>query len=87
MMLVCLIILPLIGGVLALFFGRRRPAWAPLISLITLLVYLILALAPVVSGKDSRRPDDAHGGEAGCIRSIGRGYRNSASTSIWPWTD
>jgi NADH-quinone oxidoreductase subunit M len=64
MMLVGLIVLPLLGGVLALFFGRHRPAWPRWISLVTLLIDLILAVAVALfsSGGDAGRPVIPYGG-------------------------
>jgi NADH-quinone oxidoreductase subunit M len=52
MMLVWLILLPLLGGLLALLSGRRRPAWPRWIALVTMLIdlALILVLALRLSG-------------------------------------
>jgi len=45
MMLTWLIIVPLAGGVLAIFLGRYRPQWPRWIALITLVIHLIPALS------------------------------------------
>jgi len=65
MMLVWFIILPLLGGVLALFCGRHRPGWPPWISLMTLLIYLILILTLGLSlfGRNSGTMEIPSGGQ------------------------
>ena len=82
MILLWLILTPLIGGVLAWLGERWNDAWPRWISLAVLAIDLALVLA---LWADALRRCRVTATGHGLPRSIGPGFRNSASGSILAW--